>query len=63
MSPGREAFWPVGSGIGEAAWSILNRGLKVFFVCCCGHVGNALALSKRSGMPALSKAKTAWDVV
>jgi hypothetical protein len=40
------------SGIGEAAWSILNRGSKDLFFCCsyCGHVRNAVALSKRSGM-------------
>jgi hypothetical protein len=28
----------------------LKSRLEVFFVCYCGHVGNALALSKRSGM-------------
>lgn len=40
------------SGIGEAAWSILNRSSTGWFFCCscCGHVGSALALSKRSGM-------------
>src|SRR5882757_7985902 len=27
------------SGIGEAAGSTLNRGLKSFFVCCCSAVG------------------------
>ena len=52
-------------GIGEAAWSILNRGLKFFFCCCCGHVGNAVGVvqAKRHVHSATgSGLSTGWTV-
>jgi len=49
------------SGIGEAAWSILNRGSTgLFFCCCCSAVGmwaTHFALSKRSGMSTAPRAQ------
>ena len=61
MSPGaRGVLASLVSGIGEAAWSILNRGLKSFFVCCCSAVGmwaTHFALSKRSGMSTAPRAQ------
>ena len=43
----------------QAAWSIWNRSWNLFFLLlrCSGHVGNALAVSKRSGMSRVPRAQ------
>ncbi|MEY9590745.1 hypothetical protein ABIA06_003036 [Bradyrhizobium yuanmingense] len=52
ISPSGEAFWPAGSlaSVKPRGQSGIATSPFFFFCGCCGHVGNAIALSKRSGM-------------